>query len=157
MKKEAANASKIRFPDREWRMNGLATEIRERSCGTCLPLTYSLLVLRAAMSTSGASPYLGGIVTNTPLLACVRRGETVREERAFICLFRHRVERSRNLERDLHFGFYGREGKERKHAHFERLITVTIDTQLQLIRRRRRRRRRRWKRKKQTQRECENT
>jgi hypothetical protein len=121
-------------------------------------LTHSSLVLRVAMLTSGASPYLGGIVINTLLLACVRRGETVREERAFICLFRHRMERSRDLERDLHFGFYGWEGKERKHAHFERLITVTIDTQLQLIRRRRRRRiRSRWKRKKQTQRECENT
>jgi hypothetical protein len=154
MKKEAANASKIRFPDRRGRRNGLATEIRERNGGTGLPLTHSLVSSSAGRDVNIRSQPILGRNCYKHAISGVRGGEgRSRGMRFYLCLFRRRMERSRDLERDLHFGFYGRVGKERKHAHFERLITVTIDTQLQLIRRRRIR----WMRKKQTQRECENT
>jgi hypothetical protein len=60
MKKEAANASKIRSPDRESRRNGLATEIRERNGGIGLPLTHSLVSSSAGRDVNIRSqPILG--------------------------------------------------------------------------------------------------
>jgi hypothetical protein len=156
MKKEAANASKIRFPDRRGRRNGLATEIRERNGGTGLPLTHSLVSSSAGRDVNIRSQPILGRNCYKHAISGVRGGEgRLRGMRFYLCLSLAVEWNGQETWKGICvFGFYGWEGKERKHAHFERLVTVTIDTQLQLIRRRRRRR---WKRKKQTQRECENT
>jgi hypothetical protein len=116
MKKEAANASKIRSPDRESRRNGLATEIRERNGGTGLPLTHSLVSSSAGRDVNIRSQPILGRNCYTHAISGVRRGEgRSRGMRLYLCLFRRQMERSRDLERDLHFWILrmGRKGSMR--------------------------------------------
>jgi hypothetical protein len=115
MKKEAANASKIRSPDRESRRNGLATEIRERNGGTGLPLTHSLVSSSAARDVNIRSQPILGRNCYTHAISGVRREGRSRGMRLYLCLFRRRMERSRDLERDLHFWILrmGRKGSMR--------------------------------------------